>query len=76
MLPGAGIQPLGFDWSATTGVEVPTTDGWRVRFDAGHGDGDLTAQIATLQTVRSHLAQAGVSPQVIDVRFGDRPYWQ
>jgi cell division septal protein FtsQ len=74
LLPSAGIEPLGYEWSASTGLEVPTADGWRARFDGAHGD--LAAQLATLQSVRAELSRTGASPQVIDVRFGDRPYWR
>jgi cell division septal protein FtsQ len=73
-LPSVGIQPLGYDWSASTGVEVPTGDGWRVRFDAEAQHVD--EEIATLSLVRQRLSQNGVSPQLIDVRFGNRPYFR
>jgi POTRA domain, FtsQ-type len=76
LLPSSGIRPLGFEWSAATGVEVPTADGWRARFDSSDGDGTLASEIATLQSVRAQLGQAGVTPQLIDVRFEDRPYWR
>ncbi len=73
-LPSVGIQPLGYDWSAATGLEVPTGDGWRVRFDAEAQQVD--DEIATLSLVRQRLSQNGVSPQLIDVRFGNRPYFR
>jgi hypothetical protein len=74
LLPSIGVQPLGYEWSAANGVEVPTADGWRARFDGAHGD--LASEVATLQSVRAELAGAGASPQVIDVRFEDRPYFR
>jgi POTRA domain, FtsQ-type len=75
LLPSAGIQPTAFRWSpAVAGLEVPTADGWSARFDGRHDD--LERQVATLQLVRGQLAQTGVAPQLIDVRFRDRPYYR
>ena len=73
-LPSVGIEPLGYDWSAATGVEVPTGEGWRVRFDAEAEHVD--DEIVTLSLVRQRLSQNGASPQLIDVRFGNRPYFR
>jgi hypothetical protein len=73
VLPGAGIQPLGFQWSPDAGMEVPTRDGWRARFDIG---GDLDEQVRTLALIRDHLASTRSAAQLIDVRFGDRPYYR
>jgi len=73
LLPQVGVQPAGFQWSPDAGLEVPTQDGWRARFD---DNGDLDQQVSTLQTVRAYLARTGTSAKLIDVRFGDRPYYQ
>jgi len=73
LLPAAGIQPLAFEWRSANGIEVPTASGWRARFD---GSRDVERQISTLRTIRDWLAQSKITPQVIDVRFGDRPYYQ
>ncbi len=73
VLPGLGIQPLGFEWSATDGLEVPTRDGWRARFDT---DADVQQQVKALITIRDYLAKSKQSAQMIDVRFQDRPYYR
>ena len=73
VLPGIGVQPLSFEWSTDTGLEVPTRDGWRARFDQA---GNIDRQIAALRTVRDELARSKTSAQIVDVRFGDRPYFR
>jgi cell division septal protein FtsQ len=73
VLPLVGVQPLAFEWSPAAGLEVPTRDGWRVRFEAARG---VEAQVSTLLAVREHLASTGTSAALIDVRFGDRPYYR
>jgi hypothetical protein len=73
LLPGVGVQPLGFEWSREFGLEVPTRDGWRARFDTAS---DVDRQVRALTTIRDHLASTRSAAQVIDVRFGDRPYYR
>jgi cell division septal protein FtsQ len=73
LLPSVGVLPLGFEWSAQQGLEVPTRDGWRVRFNT---DGDIEQQMRSLLTIREYLASTRTSATVIDVRFGDRPYYR
>ena len=73
VLPSVGIEPLAFEWSRDLGLEVPTRDGWRARFD---GAGDVDQQVASLRTVRDVLVRAKSTAEVIDVRFGDRPYYR
>jgi cell division protein FtsQ len=73
VLPSIGVQPVAFDWGPDTGLEVPTRDGWRARFDA---TADLDKQVASLQAIRQYLARSQTPAQLIDVRFGDRPYYQ
>jgi hypothetical protein len=73
LLPAAGVEPLSFEWSQNGGLEVPTRDGWRARFD---GQGDVELQVATLRSVRDQLIHGAVPVELIDVRFGDRPYFR
>jgi POTRA domain-containing FtsQ-type protein/cell division protein FtsQ len=73
LLPTIGVQPRGFEWSPETGLEVSTVEGWNVRFDQR---GDLAGQVATLQAMRSELVRTRTTAGLIDLRFGDRPYFQ
>ncbi len=73
LLPAVGVEPLGFEWSRDFGLEVPTRDGWRARFD---GAGNVDLQVASLQSIRDHLSRTKTAAQVIDVRFDDRPYFR
>jgi hypothetical protein len=71
LLPSVGVEPLAFEWSRDFGLEVPTRDGWRARFD-GHGDVDR--QVTSLRTIRDELVRSKSPAELIDVRFGDRPF--
>jgi cell division protein FtsQ len=73
LLPGIGVQPVSFDWSAESGLEVPTRDGWRARFDE---TGNIEQQVATLRAARDELTRSKSAAQLVDVRFGDRPYFR
>jgi POTRA domain-containing FtsQ-type protein/cell division protein FtsQ len=73
LLPTIGVQPQGFQWSPDAGLEVSTDKGWDVRFDQS---GDLRTQVATLQAVRDELTRTRTTAGLIDVRFGDRPYFR
>jgi hypothetical protein len=73
LLPTAGIQPVSFEWSPDTGLQVPTRDGWAARFDE---TGNLDRQVATLRAIKDELSRQKASAQLIDVRFGDRPYYR
>jgi hypothetical protein len=73
LLPAVGVQPVSFDWSPQTGLEVPTRDGWRARFDES---GDIDRQVAALRSARDELSRARTTAQLIDVRYGDRPYYR
>jgi hypothetical protein len=73
LLPTIGVQPRGFEWGRNTGLEVRTVEGWNVRFDQ---QGDLAGQVATLQALRTELARTRTTAGLIDLRFGDRPYFQ
>jgi hypothetical protein len=73
LLPTVGVEPLSFEWSQDTGLEVPTRDGWRARFD---GQENVEQQVETLRSVRDELARTNLPVQLVDVRFGDRPYFR
>jgi POTRA domain, FtsQ-type len=71
LLPNVGVQPVAFEWTRDFGLEVPTRDGWRARFD---DHGNVEQQVSSLRTIRDELARTKTTAQLIDVRFGDRPY--
>ena len=73
MLPAVGVEPLAFEWSRDFGLDVPTRDGWRARFDHS---GNVEDQVASLRSVRDEIARTKAAAQLIDVRFGDRPYFR
>jgi len=73
LLPSVGVQPVGFQWSRDAGLEVPTADGWRARFDQA---GNLDLQVAHLRTIREALSRTNTAAGLIDVRFADRPYFR
>jgi hypothetical protein len=73
LLPAVGVEPVAFEWSRDFGLEVPTRDGWRARFDHG---GNVEQQVASLRSVRDEIARTRVTAQLIDLRFGDRPYFR
>jgi hypothetical protein len=73
LLPAVGVEPLAFEWSHDAGLEVPTRDGWRARFDDG---GNVEQQVSTLRVIRDELARTHSPAELIDVRFGDRPYFR
>jgi cell division septal protein FtsQ len=74
LLPASGIQPLAFEWSTEDGLEVPTSEGWRARFDPRAGD--IDHQIEALKAVHGYLGRNKLPAELIDVRFGDRPYYR
>ena len=73
LLPAVGVEPLAFEWSRDFGLEVPTRDGWRARFDHS---GNVEDQVASLRSVRDEIARTKAAAQLIAVRFGDRPYFR
>lgn len=73
LLASAGVQPIAFEWSRSGGLEVPTSEGWRVRF---RGDASLDAQVSALVTIRDHLHQTRRAATLIDVRWAERPYFR
>jgi cell division septal protein FtsQ len=64
---------LAIEWSRDFGLEVPTRDGWRARFD---GQRNVDQQVSSLRSIRDELSRTRGSAEVIDVRFGDRPYFR
>jgi len=73
LLPSVGVEPLGFEWSRDFGLEVPTRDGWRARFDGG---GNVELQVASLRAIRDQITRTKRVAEMIDVRFEDRPYFR
>jgi cell division protein FtsQ len=73
LLPNVGVEPLAFEWSPDAGLEVPTQDGWRARFDEA---GSVDQQVATLGSIRDELTRTKSAATLIDVRFGDRPFFR
>jgi len=73
LLPRAGVKPLAVEWSQDFGLEVRTEAGWRARFNS---QGDIEQQVDSVRAIRDHLAKNKASVEVIDVRFGDRPYYR
>jgi cell division septal protein FtsQ len=75
LLPTAGVKPKAAQWSAQFGLEVQTQDGWRARFSSAGGE-NLERQVDSLRAIRDYLAKNKTAAEVIDVRFGDRPYYR
>jgi hypothetical protein len=73
LLPGVGVEPLAFEWNHDADLEGPTREGWRARFDDA---GNVDQQVAALQAIRDQLTRTRVTAQLIDLRFGDRPYFR
>ena len=72
MLPRvAGLTPREIEYGLDTGVTVVPDSGPRVRFGS---DEDLEWQLGTLVAIRRELDRQGQRPELIDVRFRDRPY--
>lgn len=72
LLPrAAGVTPRELEFGLDTGVTVVPDSGPRVRFGS---DEDLDWQIGALVAVRRELDRQGQRPELIDVRFKDRPY--
>ena len=67
----AGIVPRELEYGQDTGVTVVTETGQRLRFG---GDDDLEWKVGALVAVRRNLDRLGQRPELIDVRFRDRPY--
>jgi hypothetical protein len=75
LLPSVGVKPVSAQWSPALGLEVQTQEGWRARFDSAGGE-NLERQVDSLRVIRDYLAHTKTPAEVIDVRFGDRPYYR
>ncbi|MFN8637765.1 MAG: cell division protein FtsQ/DivIB [Chloroflexota bacterium] len=72
LLPGvAGLTPRELEYGPDTGVTVVQDAGPRIRFG---GDDDLEWKVRALVAIRREIERLGQRPEVIDVRFKDRPY--
>jgi cell division septal protein FtsQ len=67
----AGLSPRELEYGPDTGITVVADSGPRVRFG---GDDDLEWKVNALVAVRRELDRLGQHPELIDVRFKDRPY--
>jgi cell division septal protein FtsQ len=67
----AGVTPRELEYGPDTGVTVVQEAGPRVRFG---GDDDLEWKVNALVALRRELDRQGQRPQLIDLRFKDRPY--
>ena len=67
----AGLTPRELEYGLDTGVTVVSDAGPRVRFGS---DDDLEWQVNALVAVRREMDRQGRRPELIDVRFRDRPY--
>jgi hypothetical protein len=68
-----GAQPRQYEYSPDSGLNVAQSIGPRLVLG---GADDLEAKIAAVQTVVRHLEASHTVAQMIDVRFGDRPYYR
>jgi cell division septal protein FtsQ len=60
-------------YSHTTGISFTTREGWPVYL----GDGqNMEAKLTILVALRKELLARGVSPEFIDVRFVERPFYK
>ncbi len=60
-------------YSRATGISFTTREGWPVYL----GDGqDMDAKLSILVALRKDLLARGVSPEFIDVRFVERPFYK
>ena len=60
-------------YSRSTGISFITGEGWPVYLGDGH---NMDAKLTILVTLRKDLLARGVSPQFIDVRFVERPFYE
>jgi cell division septal protein FtsQ len=61
------------NYSRATGVSFTTGEGWPVYL----GDGqDMDAKLTILVNLRKDLMARGVTPEFIDVRFVERPFYK
>jgi cell division protein FtsQ len=67
----AGLTPRELEYAADTGVTVISESGPRIRFGR---DDDLEWKVKAVVAVRREMERLGQRPELIDVRFRDRPY--
>jgi hypothetical protein len=67
----AGLTPREIEYGSDSGVTIVTDGGPRVRFGE---DDNLEWKVNALIAVRRELDREGQRPEVIDLRFRDRPY--
>jgi cell division protein FtsQ len=67
----AGLTPREIEYREDASVTVVPDAGPQVRFDSRD---DLEWQVSALVAIRRELERQGRHPEVIDVRFKDRPY--
>jgi cell division septal protein FtsQ len=67
----AGLTPRELEYGPDTGVTVVPEAGPRVRFG---NDDDLEWKVSALAAIRRELDRQDQHPQLIDLRFKDRPY--
>lgn len=64
--------PTEFDYSAEQGLSFVDRHGWRVV--VGQGDG-MGKRLRILVLVTAHLESRGLTPEFVDVRFPEAPYY-
>jgi cell division protein FtsQ len=67
----SGLTPREIEYGPDTGVTVVQEIGPRIRFG---GDDDLEWKVSALIALRRELDRSGQTPELIDLRFKDRPY--
>ena len=67
----SGLTPRELEYGPDTGVTVVQDIGPRIRFG---GDDDLEWKVSALIAVRREIDRTGQHPELIDLRFKDRPY--
>src|SRR5258708_26425558 len=73
LLPSVGVEPLGFEWTRDFGLEVPTREDPPARFTTAV---NLQRHTPPLRSIRDEITRTKTVAELIDVRFGDRPYFR
>jgi hypothetical protein len=68
-----GQQPRQYEYAADSGLNVVQSVGPRLIL--GNGD-DLPWKVAAIRAIAGHLEATRTTAELIDVRFGDRPYYR
>lgn len=61
------------NYSRATGISFTTGEGWPVYLGDGH---DMDAKLTILVNLRKDLMARGITPEFIDVRFVERPFYK